>query len=824
MRILIVTLFFLGFSLVADAQYFTLSGKIVDAQLQPISYVTVRLKNEDLGTTSDAKGKYELKVPNGKHELVFSMIGYTQQTAVVIIDKQNVTQNIILQKSTNTITGIRVTNTKKDRSEEIVRNTIEAKEKLQKNAGSFNVKMYIKASQQKEPPKTATRFFGKVFYDSTEIKKDSSTKAKDALNNMSLREVVVNVDFQYPNKIKETREGVKKLGDASSLFYQSRTEGDFNFYKNLVSIPSLSEMSFLSPISYSGLIAYKYKMLNVIVKNSIKYYHIKVSPTKTGNALLEGDMIIQDSTWALTDFTFVFPKYHTPEYSFFQLQQSYSEISENNWLPTKQIFTYKSATDNKTSGVTSVYYSNYILDTIFPKKHFGEELSSTSQEAYERDSNFWNTQRAEPLSEKEVQYIQFKDSVYQITHSTKYLDSVDKETNKITAKKILFNGVTFYKRSNERNLYINSLSTIWNPLFMGGARYGTGGRYYRKLKKKKAIGGYAYANYGPNNDDIIGAMNVGYTYNPFNQGKISFNVGSSFDFIFNGDAIVNMISRSNIYKKNNFSINHKIELINGLFLDNEVEFARRFSLYNYKTVNRLLDTVYGRSKPNRPIDFPTYDVVYNVITLSYTPHQLYLREPYQKIILGSKWPTFYGKWRKGLNGIFNSQANFDYLEFGMNKKVNAGTFGIGFLSGYYGSFVNRRNINVVDYKWVRRGDPFIFYNPEYNFQSLDSTFNMFKGFAEAHYYHQFNGALINKIPYASKLKLVESAGSSFLYSKERNLIYGEAYVGLEKQIKLFGELFRFGGYFVTSYANNYSNPVQWKIGIRHYDVYRNKWE
>jgi hypothetical protein len=96
---------------------------------------------------------------------------------------------------------------------------------------------------------------------------------------------------------------------------------------------------------------------------------------------------------------------------------------------------------------------------------------------------------------------------------------------------------------------------------MGGARYGTGGRYYRKLKKKKAIGGYAYANYGPNNDDIIGAMNVGYTYNPFNQGKISFNVGSSFDFIFNGDAIVNMISRSNIYKKNNFSINHKMHPI-----------------------------------------------------------------------------------------------------------------------------------------------------------------------------------------------------------------------------------------------------------------------
>jgi Family of unknown function (DUF5686)/CarboxypepD_reg-like domain len=824
MKFLLIVFQLLLCTLIANAKYFVLGGKVVDQKLQPISYVTVRIKDQDLGATSDAKGKYEFTLPNGKYELVYSMIGYEQQTAIIIIDNQNVTQNIILNKAKNTIAAIKVTNTRKDKSEEIVKNTIAVKESLQKTTGSFNVQLYIKALQE-SAPKTKTGWMARFDKEDTTAKdpvKDSIAKRNDMYAGMAFAEISCNLDFAYPNKIKEVREGVKKLGDISSLFYLSRTDGDFNFYNNLVTIPALSDMSFLSPISYSGLIAYKYKMLNIITKNNIKYYHIKVTPTKMGNALVEGEMTIMDSTWALVDFKFVFPKIHTPEYSFFQIEQNYIEPKENIWLPEKQIFTYKTIGRNKASGTTTVVYKNYNLDTIFAKKHFGMEVSSTAQEAYDKDSTFWNTQRTEPLSSKEIAYIQYKDSVYQTTHSTKYLDSIDAETNKITWQKIAIFGVTNFKRSNKRTISFNPLIGIWNPIFIGGNRFGQGLRYEKTLPNKKRIGGFAYGSYGVLNKDVIGAANIFGVYNAFNQGRFGVTIGSSFDFIFSGDAVINMISRNNIFKNNNIKLDHSIEIINGLVISNEFEASHRTSLSEYKTANRKLDTIDGRL--NKPIAFDAYNALYFNTTISYTPQQSYIREPNQKIILGSKWPTFYIKWRKGLNGILGSVLNFDYIEMGLRKKVNAGTLGIGSISGYYGNFLNKNSIGLVDNKWVRRGDPFLFYNPESNFQSLDSTFAMFKGFAEAHYYHQFNGAIINKIPFVKRLNIVESGGGSLLYSKERNLFYGEIYIGLEKQMRVFGELFRLGGYFVSSYANTYSNPVQWKIGIRHYDVYRNKWE
>jgi Family of unknown function (DUF5686)/CarboxypepD_reg-like domain len=823
MKQILLSIIFSSICFIAEAQFFILSGKITDAQLQPISYATIRIKNNDLGTESDAKGMYKFNLPNGKYELVISMIGYAQQTAIVVVDKAHVKQNIILKKAANVISGIKVTNTRKDKSEEIIKKTIAAKDILQKSSGSYNVRMYIKASQETELGKIKKiAFFQKEESDSTINSLDSIRKVNNKFTGMAMTEVIINLDFQYPNKIKETREGVKKNGDTKNLFYKTRTDGDFNFYKNLVSVPSLSEMSFLSPISYSGLIAYKFKMLNIITKDGIKYYRIKVSPTKSGNALVEGEMIIQDSTWALTEFAFVFPKLHTPEYDYFKLEQKYTEVKENVWLPLKQTFTYNGIGKNKMIGSTIVNYANYKLDTIFDKKHFGNELSTTSQEAYERDSTFWNTERSEPLSDKELQFIYFKDSVYQITHSEKYLDSIDKKTNKVTFLKIVFSGYSNVYHKTKRRIAINPLISSWNPFQIGGNRFGQGIFYNKRFKNRKRIATYAFGSYGVLNKDVTGTLYAAYTYNPFSQGQFGGSLSNNFDNIFQGDAIINLISRTNIYKKRNISAFHSIELLNGLYLKNDIELARRYSLADFKTVNRRIDTLDGRQ--NKPIAFDNYSALYTTITLSYTPQQQYMREPNEKIILGSKWPTFYGKWRKGLNGLLGSNVNFDYVEFGLTKKINAGTLGIGNLTAYYGNMITEKRLEVVDYKWVRRGDPYIFYNPEINFQSLDSTFAMFKGFAEAHYYHTFNGAIINKIPFVKKLKITESAGSGILYSKERNLIYGELFIGLEKQIRILGEMYRLGAFMVTSQANNYTNPIQWKFGVRHYDAYRNRWE
>ena len=172
-------------------------------------------------------------------------------------------------------------------------------------------------------------------------------------------------------------------------------------------------------------------------------------------------------------------------------------------------------------------------------------------------------------------------------------------------------------------------------------------------------------------------------------------------------------------------------------------------------------------------------------------------------------------WRKGIPGIIKSEVNFDFLETGMEQQIKLGLAGISRYTIRSGSFLSRKDLRLVDYKFQRRGDPVLFLNPNEAFQSLDSTFPVFNRFYEAHYVHDFNGAIINKIPFLKNLQLREVAGAGFLIAPERNLRYAETFAGIERVFKWpFNPLskFKLGVYIVGSAANKFSNPVQFKIG------------
>jgi hypothetical protein len=273
-------------------------------------------------------------------------------------------------------------------------------------------------------------------------------------------------------------------------------------------------------------------------------------------------------------------------------------------------------------------------------------------------------------------------------------------------------------------------------------------------------------------------------------------------------------------------VGHGVELVNGLFLYNDFDITLRKSLSGYKT-NDKVDSLFGDYLDNnQAIAFEPYNAVYGKITLKFTPRQKYIREPKEKIILGSRWPTFFISWRKGIPGVFNSKVNFDYSEIGMEQELKLGVTGVSKYTIRSGTFFNKKDLRLVDYQFQRRGDPFLFMNPEEAFQSLDSTFPVFKRFYAGHYVHQFNGAILNKVPLLKKLQLREIAGGGFLIAPERNLRYAEIFAGVEKVLKWpFDPLvkFKMGVYIIGSAANQFRNPVQFKIGITSWDKKRNKW-
>lgn len=801
----------------AWAQVYRLQGKVLNARLEPLSFVTVQIKDQQIGTRTDANGQFKFDLSEGDYNLVFSLIGYETRVVQCLVEKNTPAQQIILSEAKKDLNEIKIVSFKKDRAEEIIRQVIDRKEKQQQQADAWSAKVYIRATQSLE---RKADYLDKI--PNTDSAKQA--EALKAINNMNMAEVVLRVDKAYPNKIKEVREGVSKRGNSEELFYLTTTDGDFNLYNNLVNVPALTQVPMLSPLSYSGLLAYKYKTLRIDKKPNATLYTIQFSPSRLGNALFDGEMTIVDTSWTIVSARYRFPKFHLIEYKVFEVFQQYEYTNNSAWMTERLEFTYQSKTTEGTKkGQTVAVFSDYTFDVDFAKRHFNNELSTTTLAAYERDSTFWQTVRQEPLSEQEVRFIQVKDSTYRATHSQVYLDSIDRVTNKITPLKILFTGYQHYKRSTERTWNFAPAIAVARPFFPGGLRVGYFTTYQRTFPNKKTLTVSLDGSYGFRNNNVLGDVRIYHKYNPFSQGFVNVNFGRAYDLIFFGDAFINLLRRSNFYEKNYAELEHGVELANGLLLRNSVEIAYRKSLDGL-LFNTAVDSLYGSTGFfNQPVSFDPYMAFFASVTLEYTPFQKYLREPRQKIILGSKFPTAYVRWRKGIPGIFGSTINFDYVEVGIKQRMKLGLAGILQYNILSGGFPSQKNLQYVDYKFISRGNPNLFNNPLRSFQSMDSTFPIFNRFYEGHVLHQFNGAILNKIPLIKKLNLLEVAGGGFLLSPERDLRYVEAFFGIEKIIRIWSEQFKVGYYVAFSAANKYNTPFQFKIGIDQYNKRKNSW-
>ena len=95
-------------SFYAEAQQYLLSGKVTDAQLDPLSFVTVQLRGQQIGTRTDEKGHYEFQLEEGEYEIVFSLMGYKKQAIKFIHKKDGEPQNVILQNDANKLGEVKI--------------------------------------------------------------------------------------------------------------------------------------------------------------------------------------------------------------------------------------------------------------------------------------------------------------------------------------------------------------------------------------------------------------------------------------------------------------------------------------------------------------------------------------------------------------------------------------------------------------------------------------------------------------------------------------------------------------------------------------------
>jgi len=470
--------------------------------------------------------------------------------------------------------------------------------------------------------------------------------------------------------------------------------------------------------------------------------------------------------------------------------------------------------------VTVANFDNYNFQPNFPEKYFNNELSVTEQEAYDRDSSYWSKQRKIELTPEEIKFIKIKDSIYNYTHRAEYLDSIDKSFNKVTALKVLWFGIDHRNRAKKIQWTFSSIGASLQPIMIAGPRFAPSFEYFKKWDNGQTIDGYTDVSIGFLNWDVKGSTNWEFVYDPFHFGSVRASFGHGFDVIRGYDAITQIYKRDNFIEATSMSVGHSYELLNGLYLDVDYQFTERRSLIGYKFLNT--DEILPN---NDPTIFESYQAGILSATISYTPQQKYMKEPNRKVLLGSKWPTFYVYYEKGIKTLFGSDVDHDYLLGGIMQTFKIGTIGTSKYHIKSGAFISSRALFDADQKFHRRSDPIWFSNPLQSFQALDSTLPTKKIYYEGHFVHHDNGAILNKIPFMKKTRIGMVVGFGALYVPEFDWQHYEIIFGIERNFKLFKKWsrLRIGIYSTLAYGNNIKPRVNWKISFATMNKRNMKW-
>jgi len=549
---------------------------------------------------------------------------------------------------------------------------------------------------------------------------------------------------------------------------------------------------------------------------------IGMTGKQTANATLSGELHLVDTTYWILKAELKFPRHLMAEYDAMTLIQHNQLDSQEYLLIDSQRFNYSTKYGKSLNKATTlVDYKSITVVPNFPKNHFGMEVSKTTQEAYERDSNYWQQQRTQPLSNQETKFINTADSIKRVVTSDKYLDSVEAQINKVTLKSLVLEGQGYRDRKKGITLRFQPLWNLYQPWWPGGGRVSLWNSFDKTFENKKTFEFNENLSYGINNKDVRGTVYMSHMYNPYKRALIFASVGRDFGMVNMNAAYIDLFRRNNFYQNEHINVYHRQELINGLFFQVQGELSDR------KDISTFVFDEFGDSlfENNDPLKFVDHRAFFASFNLSYTPFQRYMSEPKQKVILGSAWPTFSINYKQAVPGVFKSNIDYQYLEYRIDHSFPWGLLGTSELRAVSGSFLSSRNVNVVDYRYQRRADQVIFTPPMFAFQQLDSTFTTFKRFYEVHYQHSFNGSLVNKIPFLKKLSLYEKAGVNMLYAPERrNLFFYEGYVGIDKLVRLWRDRFKIGIYYTAGYANLFEKPrYGFKINFEYYDRLNNKW-
>ena len=868
------------FVLLSEAQKVT--GFVRNSNGDGLPGVNVYIKNSNSGVISDENGYFILPFSKpGDYIIVFRMLGYeTLENEVKIQSYGNVTLDAVLSESALQLNEAIVVADNKDLARSVMKSVRDRRRDFLKGISDIRYYSYRRQTMVFDEPRHVRDSIEKAREDSImaslgyekltpkekrqarrkmrrikrgKEKAEVDTTFKDTARGSFVDEMNEILLFTYKKGNRYFEEVIAEneyrarppenyiyisIGDEAEgisvdniqyvrhnpyVFFDQAESWEFNFYKNTMTKDMLTAQPLVSPLSSAGAANYRYEYAGLKYIDSCKVYILKIDPVFPNDALFEGYISFYDSSFAIDQVDLEINPGALLYCESFHIMQKYKKPKGNESIPVETLieYTIKEGKRNiKTTALCVHMESTTSPDSMSYRNRAGE-VRFYEPFALERDSAYWDSCRMVPLSPLEISYSKEIDSLRRWYGSDEFQFRIDSTFNEISLLRVLFRGIGQRNSKKQTRWYINPVVSQLNFFGIGGYRHNLSGSFRKRFTNEFLLETDGMIDYGFRNNDVCGRVGFGLTYVPQKFVRTFVRFGDYYDMINQGASISQIFSRSNFVRTKTFAISQRMEVINGLFAELSFNYSFQKPINDLELAN-WSNSLFGDL--NDPIDFDLYNKSEIRLDLVYRIKQKYMMKGRRKILLGSKWPDITFVWRKGFPGFLHSEVNFDYLEFGFKDYMKLNRWGTSNYAFSVGSFVNRANLRVVEHKYFRGSDMYFFSDPTRSFQLLGPTLSSSSAFMQGNYIHHFDGMILGKVPFLSKLNVNLAGGTGFLFMEQNHFRHFEFFAGIEKRIRIRDEIFRLGFYGVTA-DNNFSDAVlTWKIGINFFDSYSRKWE
>ena len=845
-----LTVFLLLLSGICFSQEGYLRGTVSDDNGMEMSFVSVFEEETGLSTFTDSSGFYELKLSKGNHTVVFSYLGYTLQAKSINIKNGVVFLDLALAKSTVELKNAEVVGDTRDRAREIMKKVRNARSSISDFTEDFSVSSYqlinlesILARPSKgdtviynnrlELGKTngfpfadqileLTETIGTTYYKSGKGYKEeilaTKTHKGGEIRDDIAREITAGIGLEYGEEVITP---VAKKEDVNPwVIIEGSDVYEVNFYKNYINLPSLTDKPILSPLASTSAITYKFDYLGTEIIDGVELYVIDVSPLNRFENSFSGTIWFEQESFKIDklDLTIAGGNLHFAKT--FNVKSEFINDTGNGSFIASQTLAYTIPSDRRdVNGTVFSEFSDYKINSGLGDINFNREIKIFSPEAYNRDQKYWEINRAVKLDSMKLSYMLKSDSVVNYYESDDYLRRLDSAFNKVN----IWTPILGYGRKNRdkgTEFYIEGIFNQIVPFGIGGYRHRLPGYYQKEFSNDFKLRTSGFLDYGFNNKDTKGEITIALTYNPRKFVRTQVKFGDFYEMVNDFASLEQTFSRSNYIRTKTLGITHRRELTNGLYAELSFDYQDQLPLDNLE-FSEWSSELFGEL--NDPIDFKRYKKTELSLLMEYRIRQKYYFKRNKKVVIPSKFPVLTLNYRKGVNGLFGSEVNFDFLELGAKQEIELGRLGSTRWEVQLASFINQKDLRVLEYKFFRGSDEVFFSDPLRSFQLLGATLNTPNAYLRANVIHHFEGTILNKIPLIRRLKMGIAIGAGTLNIPDSKFYHAEAFGGVEKSFHLFKQLVRGGIYAVTSENTQESANFTYKVGLTIFEPFTRKW-